>query len=276
MTEPAKQLPPSITDKAAKSATAQLSRAAPWRSDIDWYWVAAEGAIAAAIGAYFLLAPDAANSTIRLLLAIILLLSSALDIFTGFRNYRLRIVHVPMTPFLLVRGGFGIAVAGMFLIGDWQEYFDSSEEARLLLGIGFLLYAGIGLVGNLASLLTGGLRWMSVGSNIVFALFGIVMVYNDQQVDNAEDRVSLLGYAGVGGGAILLIYSYLLRQKQEQEPTLEEADAEAGAALAQSVAEPVTATTPVASPRTEPELPDASTRAEQVDRTLDPPEKPTS
>jgi uncharacterized membrane protein HdeD (DUF308 family) len=82
----------------------------PWNKDLPWYWVGLEGAVALVIGVYFVAAPDSANSTIRLLLALLLIIASAMDILTGFRNYGNALVEQPMTPYLLVRGGAGMTL----------------------------------------------------------------------------------------------------------------------------------------------------------------------
>ena len=91
-----------------------VSEYKPWNRDLPCWIVAVEGAIAAAIGIYFVVAPDAANSTIRLLLAGLLVVSSAFDIWTGFRNSGEQPVRLPMAPYQLVRGGAGVTLGLLY------------------------------------------------------------------------------------------------------------------------------------------------------------------
>jgi len=192
----------------------------PWNRDLPWYWVGLQGAVALAAGVYFIVAPDAANSTIRLLLALVLLVCSIADIVNGFRNYGNRLVDLPMTPFLLVRGGAGVTLALMFFFAARSDYM-TDGDARYFLGFGLVAYAVIGLIGVIMSLVKGQMHWMAIGTNLLFLLIGAVLIYNNREAVEAERSVRYLGWAAVIGGAILLLYTYFLQKDQEAEPGIE-------------------------------------------------------
>ena len=189
----------------------------PWNRDLPWYWVGVQGAIALAAGVYFVVAPDAANSTIQLLLALLLLVCSISDIANGFQNYGNRLVELPMTPFLLVRGGAGAALGLIFFFATRSDYM-TDGDARYFLGFGLVAYAIIGLFGVMVSLFKGQMHWMAIGTNLLFLLIGAVLIYNNREAVEAERSVRYLGWAAMTGGAILLIYTYFLRKGQEAEP----------------------------------------------------------
>ncbi|CAN5676869.1 hypothetical protein BH23CHL5_BH23CHL5_11810 [soil metagenome] len=186
----------------------------PWNREIPWYWVAIQAAVAIAIGVYFVAAPDAATSTIRLLLAILLVVSSALDILTGFKNYGAREIESPLTPFLLVRGGAGFAIGILFFFATRANYI-SEPDARYILGFGLVAYALIGLVGIAASMIKGQMNWMAIATNLLFLILGAVLIYNNRQNVESSSAVRYIGWAAIAGGAILAVYSYVLKKGAE-------------------------------------------------------------
>ncbi len=181
----------------------------PWNRDIPWYWVAIQAAVALAIGVFFVAAPDTATSTIRLLLAVLLVVSSALDIITGFKNYSMREIELPLTPFLLVRGGAGFATGILFFFASRANYI-SDPDARYILGYGLIAYALIGLAGIIKGMLKAQTNWMAIATNLLFLIIGAVLIYNNRQGVESTSGVRYLGWAAIAGGAILAVYSYVL------------------------------------------------------------------
>jgi uncharacterized membrane protein HdeD (DUF308 family) len=188
----------------------------PWRKDLPWYVVGLQGAIALAIGIYFVAAPDSANSTIRLLLAALLVFTSVLDILTGIRNFQNPLEQRPMTPYLLVRGGAGVSIGLMYFLSARSDYIAESD-ARYILGYGLLAYAIIGLVGVIMSMIKGQMHWMAAATNLLYLFIGAVLIYNNQESVEAERAVRFIGWAAIAGGAILLLYTYFLKTRQEAE-----------------------------------------------------------
>ncbi len=186
----------------------------PWRRGISWWAVSVQGVLALLVGLYFLLAPDSANSTIRFLLAAILIVSSVIDIRTGFNGVKFPENLQAMAPYQLVRGGAGIALGVNYFVASRSEYM-TEENARYLLGFGMIAYAIVGLVGVVAAALGGQFAWPAVLSNALFLLIGAVLVYNKSESVESNDAVEYLGVAALIGGAALLIYSYFLKKDQE-------------------------------------------------------------
>jgi uncharacterized membrane protein HdeD (DUF308 family) len=192
----------------------------PWNRELPWWVIAAEGVLAALVGIYFVASPDAAASTIRLLLAVLLLAVSVLDIAAGFRHLRTAILPIePMTPYLLVRGGAGVALALLYFLAARSDYM-TEDDARYVLGYGLIAYAIIGLIGTGVALMRGRMHWMAVAANLVYLLIGAVLVYNRRESVSAETGVKYIGWAAIAGGAVLLVYSYFMRQQQEAQAAI--------------------------------------------------------
>jgi len=105
-----------------------------------WYWIAIEGAVGVLLGLYFVFSSDAAASTVRYLVAAVLIGASAVDILVGFRNARsTQPVLSPLTPYWLVRGGAGLALGMMALLAEHSEDI-SDADARKLIGYGLLVW----------------------------------------------------------------------------------------------------------------------------------------
>ncbi len=205
-----------IPEETRNKAGAYARSLAPWNKDIPWYWVGLEGAVALGVGIYFIFAPDAANNTVRALLALILILASALDIITGFRNHSYDPASLPMTPYLLVRGGAGVALGVAFFLAARSDYL-TSEDAIIALAYGYLAYAIIGIIGNVMSLLKGDMLWFSIVTNLLFLGIGAVLIYNRQENVTGDNAVRYIGYAATVGGIVLLAYTYFLKSGQEAE-----------------------------------------------------------
>lgn len=205
-----------IPEEARKKAGSYARSMAPWNKDLPWYWVGIEGAVALGIGLYFIFAPDAASNTVRTLLALLLILASALDIITGFRNHSYDAANLPMTPYLLVRGGAGVALGLGFFLAARSDYL-TSENALIALAYGYLAYAIIGIIGNVMSLLKGDMLWFSIVTNLLFLGIGAVLIYNRQESVAGDNAVRYIGYASTVGGIVLLAYTYFLKSGQEAE-----------------------------------------------------------
>jgi hypothetical protein len=121
-----------------------------------------------------------------------------------------------MTPYLLVRGGAGVSIGLMYFLSARSDYI-SEGDARYILGYGLLAYAIIGLVGVIMSMIKGQMHWMAVATNLLYLFIGAVLIYNYQESVEAERAVRFIGWAAIAGGAILLLYTYVLKTKQEAE-----------------------------------------------------------
>ncbi|MGE3796363.1 MAG: hypothetical protein AB7G88_00865 [Thermomicrobiales bacterium] len=187
----------------------------PWRKGLSWWVLAAQGALAVLVGIYFLAAPDSANSTIRFLLAALLIISSAVDIRAGFAGFHQQMfAPQPMAPYLLVRGGAGVALGIAYFVSTRSDYM-TEGNARYLLGFGMIAYAIVGLIAAGVSIFRGDFKMASLLANVLFLAIGAVLIYNNRDAVGATDAVQYLGIAALLGGAALLVYSWFLKQDQE-------------------------------------------------------------
>lgn len=189
----------------------------PWKRGVAWQAVALEAAIAIAIGAYFLIAPDSANSTIRFLLAALLIIASLIDIKAGFSQfYSAPDQRNNGAPFLLVRGGAGVTLGIFYFVVTRYDYMTESD-ARYVLGFGMVAYAIIGFIAMIMAMLKGQFHWPALLSNLLFLLVGGVLVYNRHQTVTDSTAVEYLGVAAIIGGICLAVYAWYLRNEQKQE-----------------------------------------------------------
>lgn len=190
----------------------------PWRRDISWQAIAIQAALAIVVGAYFLIAPDSANSTIRFLLAALLIVFSLLDIRTGFAAYgTISEQPNPAAPFLLVRGGAGVTLGILYFTVTRSSYMTESD-ARYVLGFGMIAFALVGLIALIMAALSGRFHWPSLLANVLFLLVGAVLVYNRRESVSTSSAVEYLGVAAIVGGLCLAIYGWYLRGSQLNAP----------------------------------------------------------
>lgn len=226
-------------DRVRTTAQDFATDAAPWRKDVPWYLVGIEGAIALGIGLYFVFDSDAAQSTIRRLIALVLVVISLFDIWNGFAGNRDAIRRDPMAPFRLVRGGAGLAV-GLLAVFATRWQWMTEEHIREVLGYGLLAYGAVGIIGILASWSSSHVSMSSVAGNILSLALGVVLIYNDQERVTGSDATRYLGYAAIVAGVVLLAYGYYLyRDREDMGMTRTPAPA-GGAELTSDEAQPRT------------------------------------
>lgn len=190
---------------------------APWSREAPWYLVAAEGVIGALVGLYFIVWPDSASSTVRYLLAAILVGASAIDIYNGFRNSRLRgVPPSPMMPYWLIRGGAGVAVGLVAILAERSNDI-SDADARKLLGYGLLAYGVIGIIGMIDLLFNADFSWLGLLGNSLAILVGAALIYNNVEAVEGDKATRYVGYAALAGGLIVAAYSYFVKRGQEED-----------------------------------------------------------
>ena len=169
----------------------------PFRSDLAWWAVGALGAIALAVGIYILTAPESANRDIVFIIGAFLLVNGLGYALAGLRG---RSAANPMTGFLLIRAGIGIATGLIVVVNRFADFM-GLDPARIVNGIGLL---GVGLV-TIAGMATTrdelGLRIGAVVSAFALCAWGVVIIYN---VANDHTSNTLLGWIAIVAGAIYL------------------------------------------------------------------------
>ncbi len=184
----------------------------PFRSDLAWWAVAGIGAIVLAVGIYILTAPESANHNIVFIIGAFLLVNGLGYALAGIRG---RSGTNPMSAFLLVRAGIGIATGLIVVINRFAEFM-GLDPARIVNGIGLL---GVGLVTIAGMALTRGELGIRIGAVVTaFALcaWGVVIIYN---VANDTTSNTLLGWIAIIAGAIYLAIA-TLRWRREASPSM--------------------------------------------------------
>lgn len=184
----------------------------PFRSDLAWWAVAGIGAIALAVGIYILTAPESANRNIVFIIGPFLLVNGLGYALAGIRG---RSGTNPMSAFLLVRAGIGIATGLIVVINRFAEFM-GLDPARIVNGIGLL---GVGLVTIAGMALTRdelGIRIGAVVTAFALCAWGVVIIYN---VANDTTSNTLLGWIAIIAGAIYLAIA-TLRWRREASPSM--------------------------------------------------------
>jgi uncharacterized membrane protein HdeD (DUF308 family) len=182
----------------------------PFRSELAWWAVAAIGAVALAVGIYILTAPASANRNIVFIIGAFLLVNGLGYALAGLRG---RSRANPMTAFLLVRAGIGIAT-GLIVVINRLADFMGLDPARIVNGIGLL---GVGLVTIAGMAVTRdemGLRIGAVVTAFALCAWGVVIIY---QVANDSTSNTLLGWIAIIAGALYLAVAWL-RWRREAAP----------------------------------------------------------
>ena len=189
---------------ASKAAMQQFGR---WRRDIGWPFVLVEGLVALAVGLAIYFQPDAARTTIRQLLGAVLLVTSALGAWAGFRAFRDSPRDDLAVPVRLFGSGVGVTVGLLVVIEPYSASLDEST-ARLLLAAGLLVYGLIDIGGWVAARVAGNRRHGALLTGILNAVLGVLLII---YVRTNVVRVEWFGILAVVGGLVLVGYAFLLR-----------------------------------------------------------------
>jgi uncharacterized membrane protein HdeD (DUF308 family) len=182
----------------------------PFRSELAWWAVAAIGAVALAVGIYILTAPASANRNIVFIIGAFLLVNGLGYALAGLRG---RSRANPMTAFLLVRAGIGIATGLIVVLNRFADFM-SLDSARVVNGLGLV---GVGLLTVIGMVMTRdglGIRLGGIIGALALGVWGIVILV---QVANDETSNDLLGWVAVIAGALYLAVAWL-RWRREAAP----------------------------------------------------------
>lgn len=186
------------------SASEQEQSAAGQKSAQRWWVVGIEGIAALAIGIFVVAKPADASDIIRLLIAAGLLGISLAQVVESFRFWARA-----GAAWAMLGGGLGMAAALLTLFASWSVNIPPAG-AREILALGLMAFGAVGIIG----LLVGLVRSRSSGFRIAALIIDIlaiavgVLLYLAEEHDT--ERTQLLGVAGIVGGAVLLLYAYML------------------------------------------------------------------
>jgi uncharacterized membrane protein HdeD (DUF308 family) len=191
-------------EDATKATLRQVGRL---RQEIGWPIVLVEGLVALAVGVAIFLQPDAARTTIRQLLGALLLITSALGAFAGFRAFRDGARDDLAIPARLFGGGVGVTVGLLVVIEPFSTALDEST-ARLLLAAGLLVYGLLDVAGWIVARVAGSRHHGALLAGVLNTVLGLLLVI---YVRTEVVRVEWFGILAVAGGLLLVGYAFLLR-----------------------------------------------------------------
>ncbi|MGH2614531.1 MAG: DUF308 domain-containing protein [Thermomicrobiales bacterium] len=185
----------------AERALSMAQDHAPWRAGTPWWVTGIQGVVVILIGLYLLLAPASAGGLIVLLIALILLIQSVLHIAAG-----LRVPRGEVDPYVMLQAGIGATVGLLLVLRGWLVPTLDARSALTILGLGLLAY---GVVGGAAALFgrDASEAWLGpvVNALLVIALAVVLLTSTES---NAVDRLALLGWIALIGGAVLLFLAW--------------------------------------------------------------------
>lgn len=201
------------------SASEQEHPTSGQKSTQRWWVVGIEGIAALAIGIFIVAKPADASDIIRLLIAAGLLGISLAQIVESFRFW-----ERPGASWAMLGGGLGLAAALLTLFASYSVNIPPAG-ARQILALGLMAFGIIGVIG----LLVGVVRSRSSGFKIATLIIDILAIAVGALLYLAEEhdteRTQLLGVAGIVGGAVLLLYAYMLWRPARVVVTSPAADA---------------------------------------------------
>jgi uncharacterized membrane protein HdeD (DUF308 family) len=174
---------------------------APWRPETPWWVSGIQAILLIVVGLYFLLAPSAAAGLIIQIIAAVLLVESILHILG-----EVRLPRAETNPWVLLQAGIGATVGVQLVLQRWILPDLGVESARNMLGYGLIAYAIVGLVGSwLGGEGSEGRMRVIVGAVLVVVLAILLLTSNES---NAADRLALLGWVALIGGAAFLYLAW--------------------------------------------------------------------
>jgi len=184
-----------------------VHRGNPFRSDTTWRVVLIQGLLALGIGLYALLAEESARHTIVLLIGLFLLLNGlhlAWEALTDSGNG-----GDDMDRYRLVRAAIGI-VTGLIVVIDRFQDFISLDAARVVAGIGLIGMGIVTLIGIVATREALGWRIAALGSAVLLAAWGGVVLY---QASNESGASEFIGWGAIAIGVAMIAIAGYRRQR---------------------------------------------------------------
>jgi uncharacterized membrane protein HdeD (DUF308 family) len=187
-------------------AVSMVREHAPWRAGTPWWVTGIEGLVLVAIGLYLLLTPASAGGVILQLIALVVLIQSILRIAAELRGS-----PSEADPYAMLQAGIGATVGLLLVLRDWLVPTLDVSSARTILGLGLLAYAVAGVAGALIGR-DESESWIGPVVNAVLLVVLAFMLLTSGE-NNASDRLAILGWIAVVGGALLLLLAWRSRSR---------------------------------------------------------------
>ena len=185
----------------AERALSMAQEHAPWRGGTPWWVTAIQALVLIAIGLYLLLAPTSAAGLIMQLIALLLLIESVLHILT-----ELRLPRGEADPYVMLQAGIGATVGLLVVLRVWLVPTLDAWSVRNMLAWGLIGFALVGAAGAFLMRDESDSWQRSIVNALLLLILAIVLLTSGQ--DNAVDRLNLLGWIAIIGGAVLLVLAW--------------------------------------------------------------------
>jgi uncharacterized membrane protein HdeD (DUF308 family) len=190
----------------AERAVSMASQHVPWRAGTPWWVTGIQGVVLVAIGLYLLLAPASAAGLIIQLIAVILLIESVLHIIAEMRR-----PAAEVDRYTLLQAGIGASVGVLLVLRGLLVPDLDPASARNILGFGLIAYALVGVVGALLERGEGDSWLRPVVNALLLLILAIALLTSGEA--NAADRLAVLGWIAIIGGAVLLFLAWRSQQR---------------------------------------------------------------
>ena len=180
---------------------------APWKAGTAWWVTGIEAIVLVLIGLFLLLAPASAAGLLLQLIALAILVQSVLQIVAGIQA-----APGAAVAYEMVQAGIGATVGLLVALRGLLVPTLDVNSARVILGLGLLAYAIVGVAGALLHRGEGE-SWMSpVITALLLVILALVLLTSGDSA--GLDRVSLLGWISVIGGVVLLVLAWMAHKRQ--------------------------------------------------------------
>jgi uncharacterized membrane protein HdeD (DUF308 family) len=190
----------------AERAVSMASQHVPWRAGTPWWVTGIQGVVLVAIGLYLLLAPASAAGLIIQLIALILLIESVLHIIAEMGR-----PAAEVDRYTLLQAGIGASVGVLLVLRGLLVPGLDAASARNILGFGLIAYALVGVVGALLERGEGDSWLRPVVNALLLLILAIALLTSGEA--NAADRLAVLGWIAIIGGAVLLFLAWRSQQR---------------------------------------------------------------
>lgn len=185
----------------AERAMSMAQDHAPWRAGTPWWVTGIQAVVLILIGLFLLISPAAAGAIILQLIAAILLIESVLHIIA-----ELRLPRGESDPYVMLQAGIGAAIGLLVVLRGWLVPTLDAGSVRNMLGWSLVAYAIVGAVGALLTRDEGEAWLRPIVNALLLVILAILLLTSGQ--DNAADRLGLLGWVALIGGAALLFLAW--------------------------------------------------------------------
>lgn len=201
-----------MTADAQKKVTQGVKQAAPWRKGIPWGIVLAEGIVLVLVGLFLLFAPQTSQRVVGYILAIILAVTGAIQLYGALRARQ----EGQLGQLNTVRGAVGLAAGALIVILLLLNVV-SLQAARVILGLGAVAFGGIGVY-LIYLTREAGLRPWPIISNAFWVLFGLLLLLAALGGQLLSSVTQVVNVVLLLGGAFLIIWGIVIKNSKQPTP----------------------------------------------------------